>query len=386
MSDSLKGKVEIAFSDDYAALQHLKDLRFQKDLLERLLSLIPDAVVVIDDNYSILFHNRSAHALLSGVEGFTDSDNPELEIDSPAGTIFSYSGKKDFLSFHREVELTEPALINLSVTCFPFERGDKYCRIYIIRDVTALKNSHVLDQVNPDFIDNLTFGAGIAHELGNPIASLSLHAQLLKRYLKVPYSGLNEENQNNAISSIDTIISELGRLDETIHQFLDAVRPTNPQFTLTDIKDVISSVTHLYSHLAEKKGVLFNIHSADDIPDFLIDANRIKQAVSNVLLNAIQASFEGNAIEIQISRKDQLCEIKITDFGEGIPPEKIGNIFDPYFSTKSDGNGLGLLITYRIIRDHGGTISVKSEPGKGTDFTINLPFREKAAKLLSANY
>ena len=113
-----------------------------------------------------------------------------------------------------------------------------------------------------------------------------------------------------------------------------------------------------------------------------MDAGRIKQALTNVLLNAVEISGENSFVDISLREKKDSMEIQVTDYGTGIPASEITRIFDPFYTTKETGNGLGLLVTYRVIKDHGGNISVKSKPGEGTTFFISIPLRRKAVQKL----
>jgi len=372
-------KIEVLPAEQRDFKQKMRELNAHRELLDRLLNLVPEGVLVLDDTDRIVYLNQNARILLR-YDDWKGDGSPDLSRCF-LYEVFESTKSLDFLTYHREIELLDPNLQYLSVSCVPFQRHEQSaCRIYFIKDVTREKLSGKQDGISPNFTDNLTFGAGIAHELGNPIAGLSLHAQLLDRLLKK--HAPSESDRNQIRNSVNILNNELSRLDETLHQFLDAVRPTNPQFSLTRISEILTSVIETLSEKARKSGISLVIHPVEADEPFLVDGTRIKQALTNVILNAIEVSGENQSVEITLLQKNDWCEIRITDFGKGIPASEIGKIFDPYYSTKESGNGLGLLITYRIIKDHNGMISVKSRPGKGTTFTIAIPLRHKAVQML----
>lgn len=203
----------------------IRDLKSSKDLFERLLNIVAEGIMVITQNCELVFINQCAKLLLNSdkwlVNGKVDTSRCILQ------DIIANTKKMDFLTYHRELEILDPKLKYLDISCIPFEKAEAPLLIYLIKDITKQKLENDQKLMNPTFIDNLTFGAGIAHELGNPLASLSLHAQLLKRsFSKIDIPG---EESNEIHKSLDILNKELIRLDETITQFLDAVRPTNPQ-------------------------------------------------------------------------------------------------------------------------------------------------------------
>jgi signal transduction histidine kinase len=130
--------------------------------------------------------------------------------------------------------------------------------------------------------------------------------------------------------------------------------------------------------------VIVEVECPDDLPQALIDRNQIRQAFFNIIRNAIQAMAHGGVLRITLSSTDRFVAIAFKDTGPGIPPDELGNIFEPYFTTKSEGTGLGLMIVQRIVRDHGGELEVHSEPRAGTTFTLFLPRDERRIRLLKA--
>jgi two-component system, sporulation sensor kinase E len=176
---------------------------------------------------------------------------------------------------------------------------------------------------------------------------------------------------------------EVTRLDQIISQFLRALRPSQPALEKTDLKDVLQQTLEFLKHEIRDRDILVEVEVAEDVPHASLDRNQIKQAFFNIIRNAMQAMANGGLLKIAVTCNDRFVIVSFTDTGPGIPPENLGSLFEPYFTTKSEGTGLGLMIVQRIVRDHGGEIEVRSEPNKGTTFTLFLPRDERRIRLLA---
>ena len=215
--------------------------------------------------------------------------------------------------------------------------------------------------------------AGLAHEIKNPLNSIGLNLELLKRYL-----GKSQiENKSEMQDIIQLVNSEVLRLDSLIHEFLMFARPQKIKTKELDIKEFIQQVLTLIRAEADKK----NIHIISRFPQEKItafyDESLMKQVVLNIIINAFQSMENSGELKIilSISGLDNFLTIQISDTGHGIKNEILSQIFEPFFSTKENGSGLGLSIAQRIIEEHGGTITVKSFWRKGSSFFIKIPFK-----------
>jgi two-component system, NtrC family, sensor histidine kinase PilS len=219
-----------------------------------------------------------------------------------------------------------------------------------------------------------SLAAGIAHEIRNPLASVSGSIQLLQQELDL---GGDEKRL------MDIVVRETDRLNTIITDFLEYARPKSGQTEHVALRPILDETIML---LKNDKNFNENIHIINDIDASIQlkgDSQRLRQVFWNLLINSCQAMSENGSITVSASplAKDgntELCEIILTDTGRGIERELLNKIFDPFFTTKAQGTGLGLAIAYRIIDDHQGTIAVDSEEGKGTRFTIRLPLSEGA--------
>lgn len=205
----------------------------------------------------------------------------------------------------------------------------------------------------------------VAHEIKNPLNAIRAASSYLRENLR-------GKVLHEFLSIIDR---EVQRLNELITGFLAYARPVPLKFEKVNLNHVIREVINLVKAdlKEEKKEIIVNLDQT--LPDFYLDPYQLKQALLNLLINAQEATKEGDKIKILTFKEDQHVKIIVEDTGEGIPEEHLQRIFEPFFTTKVTGSGLGLACVERIIRDHGGKIEVKSSVGKGTCFTISLPLR-----------
>jgi len=179
---------------------------------------------------------------------------------------------------------------------------------------------------------------------------------------------------------------EIGRLDYIVTQFLQAIRPTPPQLKLAFMNEVVGETLDLLRPELENRGLTIKEKLGRQMPASPIDVAQIKQVLVNLIKNAMQAMTKGGTLTVQTGSVPDEVWVSIADTGGGIPQEKINRIFEPFYTTKQKGTGLGLMIVQRVVRDHGGRIELESNVGKGTVFRIWLPLRERTPRLLEARH
>ncbi len=206
----------------------------------------------------------------------------------------------------------------------------------------------------------------VAHEIKNPLNAIKASTS----YLKANFQG---EVLREFLSIIDR---ETERLNELITSFLSYARPIPLKYEKGNINNALKDVIKLVEREIEEEKKILNIDFDASIPEFYFDQHQLKQAVLNLLVNAIDATKEGETIKIKTEKINGKVKIIIKDSGTGIPMEIMGKIFEPFFTTKTTGSGLGLACVERIIKDHEGKINVKSKVGEGTEFIIELPIKE----------
>jgi two-component system, NtrC family, sensor kinase len=209
--------------------------------------------------------------------------------------------------------------------------------------------------------------AGIAHEINNPLAGILLYSSNLVK--KVPETGPLKKG-------LEVIIHETIRCRGIIQELLEFSRQRDPLKVLADLNGVIEKALSIVSNEFRLNRISLEKRLSDTLPSVLIDVNQVEQVFINFLMNAVEA-IQGQGEVWVRSYKDegnQFVVVEIQDSGMGIPQEHLEKIFDPFFSTKSKGTGLGLAVNYGIIQKHGGEIKVSSQPGRGTTMTIRLPY------------
>jgi two-component system NtrC family sensor kinase len=208
--------------------------------------------------------------------------------------------------------------------------------------------------------------AGIAHEINNPLTGVMLMAgSLLER---LPPDDPRRE-------TLQSIVNETTRCREVIKGLLDFARPRAPDKVATPIDDVLERAATLVRRQAEARRVAIDVGSGGPSPVAAIDAAQVLQVVLNLLLNAVDATPEGGGVRVARRADGANVEIDVADDGAGIAPERLSQIFEPFYTTKEagQGTGLGLAVSWGIVEQHGGTIAVRSEQGKGSTFTVRLP-------------
>jgi signal transduction histidine kinase len=214
--------------------------------------------------------------------------------------------------------------------------------------------------------------AGIAHEINNPLAGILLFSSNL--FKKVPEEGPLKEG-------LGIIMRETQRCKFIIQELLEFARDKEPRKTPASILTILQKSLNILENEFRLRHIRVEKDLTPDLPEGCIDANQLEQVFVNLLLNAVQAIDENGTISIRTrinSTRHELA-VDIIDTGCGIPAENLGKIFEPFFSTKKNGSGLGLAVSFGIIKNHQGRLEVSSRPGRGSQFTVVLPASRKPA-------
>ncbi len=359
----------------------LFDLASENELMEVVLDSLVDGILVVDLDNKLITFNRTADKLIC------------FKVNDPSDCIiWDAVEDRDIAEFIKNVlkngeRVTEEEFtLNYSGTirtiCFDImplvKKGSIQGSVIIVSDITERKRKEARLRRAESLASLTTLAAGVAHEIKNPLGSIGIHIQLMQKSLKMNKS-LTEET---AGKYLDIINEEIERLNEIIVDFLFAVRPMNTNLKLSHINSVVSDLLDFVKY--ELKNSNINIHTDLDpnISKIYMDEKFVKQAILNIIKNAEAAMPQGGTLTVKTSEGDGLVHLEIKDTGIGISEENMGKIFEPYFTTKQFGSGLGLTVVYKIIKEHSGEILLESKEGEGTTFTINFPLPQRDKKLL----
>ena len=250
----------------------------------------------------------------------------------------------------------------------------------ILRDTTESRRS-TEETIQSERLTALTLlAAGVAHEIGNPLNSLHIHLQLMERKLRKAPPALRKDLEQ----ALQVARDEITRLDSIVQQFLGAIRPARLDPHIENVNLLVQESVSFLQPEIDDRNVLVEQELRSDLPLLEVDRNQMKQAFYNVIKNAFQAMKQKGILRIRTDFDDAFVTIQFADSGGGISPENMSKIFEPYFTTKASGSGLGLLIVRRIVREHGGDIELMSDEGKGLTLTIRLPRRDQRLRMLGS--
>jgi two-component system, sporulation sensor kinase E len=252
--------------------------------------------------------------------------------------------------------------------------------VMILRDITESRRT-AQQTIESERLNALRLlAAGVAHEIGNPLNSLHIHLQLMERSVQKLHDGEKAELEQ----SIDVARSEVNRLDSIVTQFLKAIRPSRPQLRPENVNAIVEEAVRFFAPELQDREIVVEQELRSDLPLLQLDRDQMKQAFYNVIKNSVEAMHRHGTLRIRTDLTDTHVIVRFVDTGGGMSAGNLSRVFEPYFTTKPSGSGLGLLIVRRIVREHGGELSIESSQGKGLTLTIRLPFIDKRIRMLEA--
>lgn len=350
-----------------------KQLRESEELYRRLIELSPD-MILLHQNGNCLFVNKSGARML----GYED---PQELIGN---SLFDYIHPDYHDIVHQRIQkMTEESAIldpieekiickdgsvlEVDVAATSIQYNNQSAFMVVIRDITDKKKAEDALRKADTLSIAGSLAAGVAHEIRNPLTVLKGFIQLFNQedHSRFPYSKI--------------MLSEVDRIETIISDFLMLAKPQHVHFHKNCLQEIVQHTINLFETQAIMKKVQIIPNYERDLPKVECEANQLKQVFINILKNALEAMPDGGDIHVRLWRQDDNhVLIRFSDQGIGIPTGKIEKLGQPFYTTKEKGTGLGLMVSYNIIKNHKGTIQVYSEPGVGTTFDILLPILSHA--------
>ncbi|MDQ6699170.1 MAG: ATP-binding protein [Acidobacteriota bacterium] len=352
-----------------------------KDHIARLLDELEDAVLIFG-------RDRRLIAAAGSIEHFLPRPRAELlgrpltEIFSPStllGLLLAQALQTGRPLRNRRVPLTHEdgkgrmpvALLSVEMMDAGPNPGSGAGLVVRLRDPEATRKIgrqlQLADRLSA--ISQLT--SGVAHEVKNPLNAMFMHVELAR--MKMAHGDCDLEPQ------MDVISSEIMRLDRVVKTFLDFTRPVKLNMTEVSLDAFVNDLVELARPQTVAAGIEIVVKQSPESVSINVDADLLKQAGLNIVVNAIEAMPDGGVLSFESGVKGENAEIRISDTGPGIPPEVRDKIYNLYFTTKEQGSGIGLAMTFRIVQLHDGTLDFSSEPGKGTSFVMRFPVAVQTA-------
>ena len=255
--------------------------------------------------------------------------------------------------------------------------------IIAVDDITEKRQQEIRLRRMEKLADLTNLAANVAHEIKNPLGSMSIHIQLLERAIKKAREGDNTLPEEKFLEKyINVVNEEIERLNGIVVDFLFAVRPINAEFQLMDPNELLTRYIDFCKPELEEKGIELQMNLEENPPKLLLDGKLFRQVILNLVQNAEGAMTEGGQLRISSQIKNDKFIVSIADTGIGMDEKTAARIFEPYFTTKTTGTGLGLTMVYKIIKEFSGDIQVQSILGEGSVFIITLPIPQREHKLL----
>ena len=374
----------------------LDDMVAENETLYSILESISAGLLILDNDFVLLQSNKIVESRLNFSVYLDDpkaSSCPIWEImeDQEIGNYFKKCAEKEITNSSEDFTImTSGGSVRfITITMTPLvHNGQTNGKIILIRDVTEKKNQEVLLHRMENMAGLTNLAAGMAHEIKNPLGAISIHIQLIQK-------ALEKARQNNDVlparkfveEHIDVVNDEIDHLNKLIMDFLFAVRPVNASLQLKKPGVLVQNIADFITPEFNDNNVAVKVVVNDTESRLLVDEKLFRDVMLNLAQNALAAiktkkdelgaksDYEGE-FTIECASADNKYFIVVSDNGCGMKEETVAKIFEPYFTTKANGTGLGMTMVYKIVKEFSGDIQVKSEEGKGTVFTMVFPLQQ----------
>jgi PAS domain S-box-containing protein len=355
------------------------------DRLETVMDSLIRGVLVCDTNHHLILANKAARRFLSILSYEQARETiwsviPEESVSRFLAQTLISADKVEEREFDVDVN---GAMRLLSVSVMPVVQDRQVSgSVILIEDITERRSREAKLRRMENLASLTTLAAGVAHEIKNPLGALSIHVQLMQKAMDAKEEQC-PELYHQVDKHIKVVNEEIDRLNRIIVDFLFAVRPMNLEPRRGSINEFIVDLVEFVTPELKDAGVEIVLNLAENLPAVDFDAGAMKQAFLNLTKNAAGAMENGGKLTITTEDAEGELRITIADTGKGISDENFPKIFEPYFTTKETGTGLGLTVVFKVIKEHKGEINVRSREGEGTIFAITLPKPQLEQRLIT---
>lgn len=366
------GELAEQFNEMAISFKEYRDDLYQlKEFQENILESIREGMIVIDTEGKIQSTNRSLAELFQIYkEDYIGKNLSELsafrQLEDDFWKVIKEEGIFVKDDFHYQTQ-EGSKIFNLKIYPLTNREREIYGAVIILEEISRKVELEKQLLLNDKLSSIGRFTAGIAHEINNPLGAITNFVETI----------LYDEEDETKRNYLECIRSETERISSIVNGLLNFSRQSKSEFGIVDIREVVELALKICQYQKDYKKFKIVKEFGDDLPYVMGSFNQLQQVCVNLILNAFEAMTEGDSLEIKIkpSADKAFLEVSFTDTGTGIEPQHLQKIFDPFFTTKEEGKGvgLGLSISYGIIKNHGGDIKVDSEVGIGSTFTIRLP-------------
>ena len=385
----------------------LEDMVTEVENYDSILESLSAGIIIVDKDYKLIQNNRIAETRLNFTQHLDETSGgsvPLWEIieDSDIAAFIKNCAQKGTTNSAEDFSVvSENGTVRfLNIQINPLVKKCDLCgRVILIRDVTDKKNQDVLVHRMENMANLTNLAAGMAHDIKNPLGAISIHIQLVQKALEKARANNNVLPAKKFVEEhIDVVNEEIEHLNRLVMDFLFAVRPVNATLQLKDPAILIKNIAEFFKAEFNRFNVGVEV-IANSTQRIMIDEKLLREVIMNLSQNALSA-IKSKFAECNIERKTEdnsafkglfkiecgtdgiKYVIKISDNGIGMSPQTVSRIFEPYFTTKANGTGLGMTMVYKIVKEFSGEIQVESQEGRGTVFTLTFPLPQDNTKLL----
>jgi two-component system sensor histidine kinase HydH len=362
----LAGFISMYWMQSYRTAK--RSLQDTSAIADEVVSSLPVGLIATDKDGKIAFHNSAAERITGlNLTEARGKDPEEILPSHFCGLKESLDRGESISEKEMECEFTEDNIIPVSISASKIvnEEGQFVGQVLIIRDLGEVRRLQDEIRRNEKLAAIGGLAAGVAHEIRNPLSSIKGIATYFENKF---------EKDSGDQEMAGVMADEVDRLNRVITELLEFARPTDLKLKETEVNSLIAHSVRLIEKEAAIKNISIKLDLSQQPLSAEIDADRFSQCLLNLYLNSLQAMEKGGQLHIKDYLKNgNVIGIEIRDTGTGIGAENLNKIFDPYYTTKTKGTGLGLAIVYKIIEAHNGNVKVRSVPGQGTTFSIDIP-------------